>query len=172
MNYKVLNKMSVMDIPADTYETEIERHNEESDSILASHGINDKDDIVIRRKDGEIEVNCVYDAIQGMSIKEGVDIVQFEDGKIGFVAYYGTYTDYFVILGKAESTIKDYIDILWNEIERVTVEDTDGNEIVEVCKEDIECGEIEDYENSIVVDFWTYDGNPNAKHIVLTIEEE
>ena len=98
MTYKVLNQVSILDMPEEEYcGNGIERHNEESDSILLSHGISDKEDIVIRRKDGEIECNCVYDAIQGMSIKEGVDIVEFENGKIGFVAYYGTYEDYFII---------------------------------------------------------------------------
>lgn len=169
MNYKVLNKTSVMDIPENIYETEIERHNEESDSILSSYGYNDKDAYIIRTNDGAIEWNCVYDAIQGMSIKEGVDIVQFKDGKIGFVAYNGTYEDYFEILGKAE-TVKDLIDMTWDYIGKILLEDEDGNEITEANKEQIEAGKTEEYENMSICEFWTYDDNPYLKHITITVK--
>ena len=40
----------------------------------------------------------VYDAIDSLAIKEGADLVQFENRNYGFVAYYGDFRDGFEII--------------------------------------------------------------------------
>lgn len=113
MNYRILNSVSVMDIPADTYETEIERHNEETNDILFEN------DIVMtgayanteyvcefwenKRTETEVRTVSIYDAIEMLALKEGADVVEYDDGNIGIVGYYNTWENGFIILRKAES---------------------------------------------------------------------
>ena len=113
MNYKVLNKMSVMDIPEDIYETEIERHNQETDDILFDN------DIVMtgayanteyvcefwenKRAETETRTVTIYDAIEMLALKEGTDVVEYDNGNIGIVGYYNAWENGFIILRKAES---------------------------------------------------------------------
>lgn len=40
----------------------------------------------------------IYDAIEGLAIKDGVDLVQYENGNYGFVSYYNMKKDAFEIL--------------------------------------------------------------------------
>lgn len=42
----------------------------------------------------------VYDAIQCLAIKDGVDLVQFDNGNLGFVAYYNGKQNGFEILSR------------------------------------------------------------------------
>lgn len=46
--------------------------------------------------------DTLHDAIEALAIKDGVDLVRFENGNIGFVAYYSGYKDGFEILGKVD----------------------------------------------------------------------
>ena len=56
-------------------------------------------------------IDTLDDAIQCLAIKEGVDLVKFTNGKIGYVAYYGTEENGFEILRRA--TEKDYEEDLY-----------------------------------------------------------
>lgn len=43
--------------------------------------------------------NCtLFEAIEAMAIKDGVDLVKFENGNYGFVAYYNGFSDAFEII--------------------------------------------------------------------------
>lgn len=46
------------------------------------------------------EIMSADDAIQALALKEGVDMVRFEDGKVGFVGHYGGEDNGFEILGE------------------------------------------------------------------------
>lgn len=95
-NFKVLTGVSVMDIP---YENETQY---EKDCLAL---VEDQDDILIRQMfkstecyllhyfNSEFFDECnitltIYDGIDGLAIKDGYDLVQFENGNYGFVAYY------------------------------------------------------------------------------------
>ncbi len=101
MNYKILTSRSVLDIADnEQYTKECELLVQEQDRIIAekrpsdyykchfikdSHFMNDR-------------VNYVYDlqqAIQCLAIKEGYDLVQFENGNLGYVAYYNGHENMF-----------------------------------------------------------------------------
>lgn len=110
MKYTVLNKMSVMDIPENIYETEIERHNEETDDILSENGIvmtgayaNTRYACEFwesKRSETETRVVTIYDAIEMLALKEGTDVVEYEDGNIGIVGYCNRWENGFKILGE------------------------------------------------------------------------
>ena len=48
--------------------------------------------------DEQIIETCVDEAIQGLAIKDGVDIVKYNNGNIGFIAYYNGNVNGFEIL--------------------------------------------------------------------------
>ena len=48
--------------------------------------------------DEATQYDTVYDALQTIAIKDGVDLVQFESGNYGFVAYYNGIKNGFEIL--------------------------------------------------------------------------
>lgn len=50
--------------------------------------------------DDYVTNDTIYDAIDALAIKDGVDLVRFENGNIGFVAYYNGHKDAFEIYGK------------------------------------------------------------------------
>ena len=52
--------------------------------------------------DDYVTIDTIYDAIDALAIKDGVDLVRFENGNEGFVAYYNGYKDAFEILGKEQ----------------------------------------------------------------------
>lgn len=106
--FKVLTSVSALGIP---YETD-EQHErdmfaliDEQDKILES--------LMFKRSSTECyllhffdsaffdEMNIalsIDDGIEGLAIKNGVDLVEFENGNIGFVAYYNTSYNGFEIL--------------------------------------------------------------------------
>jgi len=45
---------------------------------------------------------CYDDAIQHLAIKDGYDLIQFENGNYGYVAYYNGIENGFEILGESE----------------------------------------------------------------------
>ena len=55
---------------------------------------------VIETSSGEVVLNSIEDCIEGMAVKEGVNLVEFADGKIGYVSYYGSHNDWFKIIRK------------------------------------------------------------------------
>lgn len=62
----------------------------------------------------------INDAITSLlSIKEGGDLVQFENGRIGFVGYYGISITYFEIIG--HSSFEEKIDMETNHMQIVNL---------------------------------------------------
>ena len=47
-------------------------------------------------------MDTISDALEDLAIKDGADLVKFENGNIGFVAYYNGTENGFEILGKSE----------------------------------------------------------------------
>lgn len=104
--FKVLTKKSVLDIP---YETETQRETdvgflvEEQCDILTSNGFSFYKCYRIHffnsRYTHDHIINIDIDeAIQCLAIKDGYDLVRFENGNIGFVAYYNNVENGFEIL--------------------------------------------------------------------------
>ena len=62
---------------------------------------------------GEIRLDTIYDALQSLALKDGADLVEFEDGNIGYIGYYNGFlieTNNFKILRKPT----EYDNYLWN----------------------------------------------------------
>ena len=117
-NFRVLTKISAQDIP---YETD-EQHErdflaliDEQDKILES---------LMYKRDYKTEYLCHFfdsafydemhtgmiidDAVEYLATKEGIDLVEYENGNIGFVAYYGTNYNGFEILRDRYMEDEDY----------------------------------------------------------------
>lgn len=101
--YKILTKHSVMDIPyenSEQNERDCQALWEEQNKLINElapseyykcHFIEDPhfcDDMTMYVKE-------LDDAIQCLAIKDGVDLVQFDNGKLGFVAYYNGHKNCF-----------------------------------------------------------------------------
>lgn len=106
-NFKVLTEKSIMDIP---YVNEAQRETdvgllaEEQDNILTLNGIGFYKSYEVHFFDSRYNDECtikidIDDAIQHLAIKDGVDLVRFENGNIGFVAYCNGVENGFEILG-------------------------------------------------------------------------
>lgn len=52
--------------------------------------------------DNRVDTATIYDATQELAIKDGADLVEFNNGNIGFVSYYNGHVDAFEIIGKVE----------------------------------------------------------------------
>ena len=129
MDYKVLTSRSVLDIPdSESYDDDIfELYNEQEEEFhnAVSGNETQKDFIVDINGDHNelIDIDDItYEASNRLPLKEGYDIVQFDDGKYGIVAYNGNKESYFKVLRPA-----NYVDVLiW-----------DGDPAVEKYAEDI-----------------------------------
>jgi hypothetical protein len=108
--YKILTRKSVLDIPYENDEqftrdcTELVR---EQDNILKANGFDLFKKYKIRLLDDrykkDIFINDeINEAVQYLSIKDGYDLVQFENGNYGFVAYYNGVENGFEILSESE----------------------------------------------------------------------
>ena len=110
-NYTVLTDKSVLDIPYEDesqyseacigfFENQVKKIEENGfdyhNKVYEVHFFNS----VFR--DESIEDCEIDDAIQCLAIKDGVDLVRFDNGKIGFIAYYGIHKDGFEILMEGE----------------------------------------------------------------------
>ena len=109
-NFIVLTGVSVLDIP---YESDYQFSKEcaklvaEQDEILKWNGIYWDTDYTIHFFSStytpEKTINiCYNDAIQMLAIKDGCDLVQFENGNFGYVAYYNGNKNGFEILIERE----------------------------------------------------------------------
>lgn len=105
MTYEVLTSISVLDIPDSAhYDDDVKKLVNEQDLILADMGYSFLEDYAIDLA-GIERVDDIYTAIERLDLKEGADLVRFDDGKIGYVGYYGcrpTERNYFKIIGIAE----------------------------------------------------------------------
>lgn len=77
----------------------------EQDAILKEHGlsrINRTEYLCLFFDsvffDEQITEFCIDEAIEALAIKDGVDIVRFDNGNIGFIAYYNGHKNGFEIL--------------------------------------------------------------------------
>lgn len=103
-NYRVLTKESVLDLDTLNTEATMALINEQN-ALLADAGMEDttRQCYIIRFfesafRNERIDSLTIEDAVQCLAIKEGYDLVTFEDGHIGFVAYYNDHKDGFEIL--------------------------------------------------------------------------
>lgn len=107
-DFKVLTSRSVLDISYENEEQhldELELIIDEQDKILKENNINILKCYKIHFFDGAYTYERIVkaevdDAIQHLAIKDGYDLVQFENGNIGFVAYYSGYPNGFEIIKK------------------------------------------------------------------------
>lgn len=105
-NFKVLTRKSVLDIP---YESDAQHTNDceklvvEQNEILKKKGFEHGKYYDVHFYDShytsDVTIDMeIEDAIQCLAIKDGVDLVEFENGKIGYVAYYNGNKNGFEIL--------------------------------------------------------------------------
>ena len=96
--YKVITQRSVFAKDRDFEdETYLEKLSEEQDEKLKEIGF---DDLCFttypihffdsKFYDEQTSEEVLYDAIQMLALKEGCDLVQYENGNYGFIAYYGS----------------------------------------------------------------------------------
>lgn len=103
MNYEILTTRSILDIPYENDEQHekdcaalVKEQNEIVSELCPSeyykvHFIEDPyycDDYVMYTTD-------LDEAIQYLAIKDGVDLVRFDNGKLGYVAYYTSHENCF-----------------------------------------------------------------------------
>lgn len=108
--YKIITNKSVLDIPyenAEQNERDCEALVKEQDEILKANGFEFFKRYKMRmlndRYEKDIFINEeINEAVQYLSIKDGYDLVQFENGNYGFVAYYNGTENGFEILGESE----------------------------------------------------------------------
>jgi hypothetical protein len=56
---------------------------------------------LLEYSNGYIRFEYVIDGLQYLAVKDGADIVRFNDGNIGFVSEYGNETEWFKIIKEA-----------------------------------------------------------------------
>lgn len=110
-NYTVLTDKSVLDIPYEDesqyseacisfFENQVKKFEENGfdyhNKVYEVHFFNS----VFR--DESIEDCEIDDAVQCLAIKDGADLVRFDNGNVGFVSYYGCHKDAFEILKEEE----------------------------------------------------------------------
>lgn len=92
MNYKIITTKSMLDFTEDDWmneETLVSNVNEK-DEALAKNGIINDDSTcyLVRFNSREIyKVMTIDEAIQCLDLKNGCDVVQFDNGLFGFVGY-------------------------------------------------------------------------------------
>ncbi len=107
--YIVLTQKSILDMEYENekqWEQDCLALYEEQNAILKANGI-ENDDVksyIVHFFDSDFFDEqttelTIDDAIQCLAIKDGVDLVQYENGNYGYVAYYGTCDNGFEILG-------------------------------------------------------------------------
>lgn len=115
MKCTVITKMSVYDPNRDCndegYDLNLVR---EQFNLLQAMGYDISSVLYLIKLDGDhYMINTIYDAIQYLSLKEGADLVKFENGNIGYAGYYGntrpTKDNCFEIVCPASEIISRYI---------------------------------------------------------------
>lgn len=116
VNYEIItvfqcyDYLDLLDFPSDTYTEEDyqqERIDEQNEKLEELGYEKDYTAYSIHFFDSpysdDVTVNAtIEDAIQMLAIKDGVDLVRYETGNVGFVAYYNGCENGFEILGDAE----------------------------------------------------------------------
>ena len=96
MRYEVITKLHCLD--NDGTDDFTERLFNEQNEKLEVFGFDFIGEAMTRINGGDVEINAINEAIQYLAIKDGIDLVMFENGNLGFVAYYNNYKDYLEIL--------------------------------------------------------------------------
>ena len=114
-SYKVLTVVSVLDIP---YEDE-KQHEQalddlilEQDRIVKENGIDYSKNHKVHFFNSAYTTDAIRDmdidyAIQCLAIKDGVDLVRFGNGNLGYVAYYNGRENGFEILCQSKGEQED-----------------------------------------------------------------
>lgn len=111
--FRVLTGKSVLGIEPDNYDVEIEALYNEQMAVLESLGYDYFSEYVtFFGKAKGVECDGFYtmnEAVQGLALKDGVDLVEFENGCIGFVSYYRGFNNNFFYVVK-DGSLSDYCD--------------------------------------------------------------
>lgn len=91
MKYDILTKHSMLDMIALEDENEVLNLVEEQTEVLESLGFDYSKSYIMVFNGNTKRLTTIEDAIQMLALKEGADLVRFEDGNIGFVGYYGSW---------------------------------------------------------------------------------
>lgn len=112
MKYTVLTELNVFDSFShdSDYDEYISQMVNSQYGVLASIGFDDtySKAYCVRFNNERTYNMTIDDAIQSLSLKEGADLVRFENGNIGFVGYYGdipTERNCFEILGDYDESL-------------------------------------------------------------------
>ena len=166
-NYKVLTNVSVIDM-------EDEPSGEffaEQDNVLKTMGITNDWQVTYLVHffnssffDESVAFMDIADAIECLAIKEGADVVQFENGNIGFVAYYGNEVNGFEVI--STNTVKAVTECL--NVPCDIYEFDSGSQDCIVVNAD--AFELDEYADKVVKDAWVNTNDGVATSIELYIE--
>lgn len=104
--FRVITSKALYDIEyTENWDKDIEAFTNEQNSILEKMGYEFSRDYLIRFGKDEYEITDIDSAIQMLALKDGCDLVEFENGNIGFVGYYhGFNENYFEVINTAHSS--------------------------------------------------------------------
>lgn len=106
--FRILTKKSVLDIECnEAYNDELEALYNEQMSVLEQLGYDYYLDYITiyGNHNRKVEVDGFYtmdEAVQGLALKDGADLVEFENGCIGFVGYYNGFDENYCYFVKSE----------------------------------------------------------------------
>ena len=110
MNYEILTTQSVIDTEEERFENLVEEQ-----GIILKANEYALDNTAYKTHffesvfhDDCYELMTIKDAIQSLATKEGIDLVQYDNGNIGFVSYYNDEIDAFEIMNPTTEEIFRY----------------------------------------------------------------
>ncbi len=120
MKYNIITNLSVFDSNRDPEdESYAERLVKEQDEILKELGFKlDNTCYLIKRGGKHYGICTIEDAIQSLALKDGADLVAYEDTTIGFIGYYNGFSveeNHFKIICKGDN--KSLLDMFGNEFD-------------------------------------------------------
>lgn len=105
--FRILTAKSVYTLDADNYDSEIESLSTEQNETLEQLGyeLAGRDYLIRFGKNDDYEVTTIDEAIQCLALKDGCDLVEFENGNIGFVSYCNSFREnYFEVINTAHNS--------------------------------------------------------------------
>lgn len=112
--FKIATSVSMLDIVTDEdegrEEEKLQALYDEQDNILKARGFGNYEDYLIKTSEGYC-YSSIDDAIQSLPLKDGCDLVEFEDGNLGYVGYYhGFDENWFEII--RTTTLSDHCELI------------------------------------------------------------